>query len=446
MSKRFGEFCYRKWIKIIKNLPYTYLLQSSFNFIFQGYHGLSKDDDRLWAMEIDREHSRGGGVLHHTSSHTHPALAAGWTGLVGDALPPPPGALPLNTLSHAPTNSLAGDPNGLPPPVNYTAGTQAATPTGLPLLLVTMPMVTRSAGSCQEQAGQSQLELQLPLEDSMVMTSCPMAQCHQLHGTAEPGAVTATGNFKTLKLFSSLSCNIDYYLYRPNAATGNIKYHINVFSVLPLVPTETTAAITTTMAATAATAEPRHQQPLHPVTGQRPHRLSLEVPPALGSGGLQILLRSGLSPMHLGNLHQHLESMVMASSLTMVLAMAIVEAMTPLMAIMLAMIEEPPVVFGDHYLLPLLFSTQNDKPIVTNPINMNQKTQKPDPKSPLVPHNSGPIQHELLTQVNITTLSKSFKWAIWRKYLEATILFLIQILSAKYLEEARTLVTKGVIG
>ena len=99
----------------------------------------------------------------------------------------------------------------------------------------------------------------------------------------------------------------------------------------------------------------------------------------------------------------------MASSLTMVLAMAIVEAMTPLMAIMLAMIEEPPVVFGDHYLLPLLFSTQNDKPIVTNPINMNQKTQKPDPKSPLVPHNSGPIQHELLTQVNITTLSKSFK-------------------------------------
>jgi len=336
----------------------------------QGYHGLSKDDDRLWAMEIDREHSRGGGVLHHTSSHTHPALAAGWTGLVGDALPPPPGALPLNTLSHAPTNSLAGDPNGLPPPVNYTAGTQAATPTGLPLLLVTMPMVTRSAGSCQEQAGQSQLELQLPLEDSMVMTSCPMAQCHQLHGTAEPGAVTAT--------------------------------------VLPLVPTETTAAITTTMAATAATAEPRHQQPLHPVTGQRPHRLSLEVPPALGSGGLQILLRSGLSPMHLGNLHQHLESMVMASSLTMVLAMAIVEAMTPLMAIMLAMIEEPPVVFGDHYLLPLLFSTQNDKPIVTNPINMNQKTQKPDPKSPLVPHNSGPIQHELLTQDGYNTKAVDF--------------------------------------
>ena len=152
-------------------------------------------------MEIDREHSRGGGVLHHAPGHTHPALAAGWTGLVGgDTLPPPPGALPLNTLPHPTPNSLAGDPNGLPPPVNYTAGTQA-TATGLPLLqLVITPMVTRSAaGSCQEQAGQSQLELQLQLEDSMVMTSCLMGLSHQLHGTAEPGAVTATGKILLAK-------------------------------------------------------------------------------------------------------------------------------------------------------------------------------------------------------------------------------------------------------
>ena len=156
------------------------------------------------------------------------------------------------------------------------------------------------------------------------------------------------------------------------------------------------------MAATAATAEPPHQQQLHQVTGQRPVKeslLSLEVPPAPGSGGLLILLRSGPSPMHLGSLHQHPESMAMASSLIMVLAMVMVEVMTPLMAIILAMIEAPPVVFGDHYLLPLLSSTQNDKPNVTNPINTNQKTQKPDPKTPLVPQNSGPIHDELLTQV-----------------------------------------------
>ena len=81
--------------------------------LFQGYHGLSKDDDRLWAMEIDREHSRGGGVLHHGHTPAHPPL--GWTGLV-ETLPPPPGALPLPPPP--PHNSLAGDPNGHPPPGN----------------------------------------------------------------------------------------------------------------------------------------------------------------------------------------------------------------------------------------------------------------------------------------------------------------------------------------
>ena len=62
----------------------------------QGYHGLSKDDDRLWAMEIDREHSRGGGVLPH---HSHAHL--GWAGLD----PPPVGALPLPS----PHTTLAGE-------------------------------------------------------------------------------------------------------------------------------------------------------------------------------------------------------------------------------------------------------------------------------------------------------------------------------------------------
>ena len=87
--------------------------------LFQGYHGLSKDDDRLWAMEIDREHSRGGGVLHHAHTAAHPPL--GWTGLV-ETLPPPPGALPLPPPPH---NSLAGDPNGHPPPGN--SGTPVST-------------------------------------------------------------------------------------------------------------------------------------------------------------------------------------------------------------------------------------------------------------------------------------------------------------------------------
>ena len=110
----------------------------TFSF-FQGYHGLSKDDDRLWAMEIDREHSRGGGVLPH---HGHAHL--GWAGLD----PPPVGALPLPS----PHTTLAGeshyigreghcwhlslgDPNGCPPPGN--SGTQLAS-TGPSSTVVTM--------------------------------------------------------------------------------------------------------------------------------------------------------------------------------------------------------------------------------------------------------------------------------------------------------------------
>ena len=87
--------------------------------MFQGYHGLSKDDDRLWAMEIDREHSRGGGVLHHSHNPAHPL---GWTGLV-ETLPPPPGALPLPPPP--PPHNSAGDPNGHPPPGN--SGTPVST-------------------------------------------------------------------------------------------------------------------------------------------------------------------------------------------------------------------------------------------------------------------------------------------------------------------------------
>ena len=71
-------------------------------------------------MEIDREHSRGGGALHHPHTAAHTPLA--WTGLV-ETLPPPPGALPLPPPP--PHNSLAGDPNGHPPPGN--SGTPVST-------------------------------------------------------------------------------------------------------------------------------------------------------------------------------------------------------------------------------------------------------------------------------------------------------------------------------
>jgi len=52
----------------------------------QGYHGLAKEEDRIW-MEVDREHGRG--LVHHSG---HPL---GWPGLPPpDGLPGPPPPLP----------------------------------------------------------------------------------------------------------------------------------------------------------------------------------------------------------------------------------------------------------------------------------------------------------------------------------------------------------------
>ena len=56
--------------------------------LLQGYHGLSKDEDRLWAMEVERGGEAGRALISHPA---HPALA--WPALSTDL--PPPGALPL---------------------------------------------------------------------------------------------------------------------------------------------------------------------------------------------------------------------------------------------------------------------------------------------------------------------------------------------------------------
>lgn len=82
----------------------------------QGYHGLAKEEDRIW-MELDREHGRG--LVHH------PGHPLGWPGLPPpDGLPGPPNPLPppapsnlLSPSSQTP-QTLAGDPNGVPPPGN----------------------------------------------------------------------------------------------------------------------------------------------------------------------------------------------------------------------------------------------------------------------------------------------------------------------------------------
>lgn len=134
----------------------------------QGYHGLSKDEDRIWAMELDREHGRS--LLHH------PGHPLGWPGLPPppDGLPPPPpGALPLphpqSIHSPQPPQNLAGDPNGVPPPGN--SGIPATTG---PSKMVACP---------QNLAGAAMDGL---LQDSMVMNMANTLQ----HGTAVPGAVT----------------------------------------------------------------------------------------------------------------------------------------------------------------------------------------------------------------------------------------------------------------
>ena len=80
----------------------------------QGYHGLAKEEDRIW-MDLDREHGRG--LVHH------PGHPLGWPGLPPpDGLPgpPPPPPAHLSSLS-SPSQTpqtLAGDPNGVPPPGN----------------------------------------------------------------------------------------------------------------------------------------------------------------------------------------------------------------------------------------------------------------------------------------------------------------------------------------
>ena len=282
---------------------------------YQGYHGLSKDEDRLWAMEIDREHSRGGGVLHH-STHTPPHPTLGWTGLV-ETLPPPPGALPLSPL---PTqhNTLAGDPNGYPPPGN--SGTPATTGPS-------STMVTVNTG----QAGQSQL---LHQEDSMVTPVARSIHLHQ-HGTADLGAVTAVAH--------------------------------------PLVPMVTT---TTTTLATAELAHPPQQ---HLVTGVRPTQLqdtcpSWHVGPRVtGSGGHLTLLRSGPCPMHLGShLQYQLLSMVMVTISVFVMKLQ-------LMVMILVMKGAQQVVSGDPYSLPRQSSTQTDNTqIETN--QMNRKPHENSPQ------------------------------------------------------------------
>eukprot|EP00092_Neocalanus_flemingeri_P014724 GFUD01015890.1.p1 GENE.GFUD01015890.1~~GFUD01015890.1.p1 ORF type:complete len:523 (-),score=45.63 GFUD01015890.1:3029-4597(-) len=142
----------------------------------QGYHGLSKEDDRIWAMELDREHTRS--LIHH------PGHPLGWPGLPpppdglpppppGALPPPPPGALPLphpqSIHSPQPPQTLAGDPNGVPPPGN----------SGIPATTGPSKMVA----CLQTLAGAAMDGL---LQDSMVMNMASTLQ----HGTAVPGAVT----------------------------------------------------------------------------------------------------------------------------------------------------------------------------------------------------------------------------------------------------------------
>ena len=119
-------------------------------------------------MELDREHGRS--LIHH------PGHPLGWPGLPPppDGLPPPPpGALPLphpqSIHSPQPPQTLAGDPNGVPPPGN----------SGIPATTGPSKMV-----AChQNLAGAAMDGL---LEDSMAMNMASTLQ----HGTAVPGAVT----------------------------------------------------------------------------------------------------------------------------------------------------------------------------------------------------------------------------------------------------------------
>lgn len=130
----------------------------------QGYHGLAKEEDRIW-MEIDREHGRG---LSH-----HPGHPLGWPGLPPpDGLPgPPPPPTPNSLLSPAPSQTpqtLAGDPNGVPPPGN----------TGIPATIGTSTPIVNGGAL-----------------DGLLQGSHPPPPSQEgvrytlHHGTADPGAV-----------------------------------------------------------------------------------------------------------------------------------------------------------------------------------------------------------------------------------------------------------------
>jgi len=143
----------------------------------QGYHGLAKDEDRIWAMELDREHMRG--LVHH------PGHPLGWPGLPPppDGLPPPPhGALPLphpqaGLHPHpSPPHTLAGDPNGHPPPGN--SGIPATTGPFLTELLIHLVV------------GEVLMDGSLLQDSTMVMTTMGQRSIQRYLGTAVPGAVT----------------------------------------------------------------------------------------------------------------------------------------------------------------------------------------------------------------------------------------------------------------
>jgi len=141
----------------------------------QGYHGLAKDEDRIWAMELDREHMRG--LVHH------PGHPLGWPGLPPppDGLPPPPhGALPLphpqSSLHHSPPHTLAGDPNGHPPPGN--SGIPATI--GLPFLTELLTLLV----------GEVHMDGSLLQDSTMAMTTMDQRSIQRYLGTAVPGAVT----------------------------------------------------------------------------------------------------------------------------------------------------------------------------------------------------------------------------------------------------------------
>ena len=342
-------------------------------FLLQGYHGLSKDDDRLWAMEIDREHRAG--VLHHTHTppHTHPTL--GWTGIVDTvALPPPPGALPLTPSQQH--NSLAGDPNGVPPPGNYEILSAVAPATGSSMA---MEMVQEQL----EQLGKPQLAgSELPQLELVTMMVCQLpATLHLAAGTADLGAVTATAH--------------------------------------PLVP----MATTTTAMAPATAGQPR-PPPHLPVTAGARHQqllqlqellallLSDQASPAPGSGGPLTLLRSGRCPMLPGSLLLLLQSM---ATLTTALCWVwlIVTRHLPLMAtIMLTKVAQHQESGDTRHSIPRptscnpqdqdsgLNPPSSSLSLSLNPINPNQNYHQPQPDQKTFPlSSSGPTQHELQTQV-----------------------------------------------